>query len=150
MSHSNCINEETVPVLGLVYNVFLRQHLLSTYCVSNTGVGLQDDGEAVALCRPFKCRATSSTLEASSRKGSHLGYSQGRLPERGGSCTVLKPGPCQITETLCLGSKAHGARALTVWCKHRVREVPAFFLWRGPIRCKEMAATFLNLSLIHI
>lgn len=34
------------------------------------------------------------------------------------------------------GSKTHGARALTVWCKHRVREVPAFFLWRSPARCK--------------
>lgn len=43
--HSNCVSEETVLVVGLMYNVFLSQHLLSTYCVLNTGLGLGDDGE---------------------------------------------------------------------------------------------------------
>lgn len=36
-------------------------------------------------------------------------------------------------------------RALTVWCKHRRSEAPAFFLWRDPTRRKEMAAEFLNM-----
>ena len=37
------------------------------------------------------------------------------------------------------------ARALTVWCKHRVSEAPDFFPWRGPTRCKQMAVAFLNM-----
>lgn len=42
-------------------------------------------------------------------------------------------------------SRAQWARALTVWCKHRVSEAPDFFPRRGPTRCKQMAVVFLNM-----
>lgn len=43
------------------------------------------------------------------------------------------------------GGSANGVRALTVWCKDRMSEASAFFPRRGPTRCKEMAAAFLNM-----
>lgn len=86
----------------------------------------------------FKVRGKSkggvpSRLEsrkASWKRGIMHSFEAGTMPDHRGSG---------------LDSKTHGTRALTVWCMHRVREVPAFFLWKSPARCKYMAATFLNM-----
>lgn len=65
---------------------------------------------------------------------------------RAGSCIALKARPSQIPGTP--QSHEHGrtlCRTLTVWCKHRVSEAPAFLPQSGHTRCTEMAAALLSM-----
>lgn len=131
-----------MPVLEFMHNAFIQPTFMKHLLCTKHWTGLGADGEAAAP------RMQSYKLDQKQGlgRGPYPGCSQRRLPERGGSRTALKPGPSQNPGAPGhASSSARGARALTVWCKHRVSEAPDFFPRRGPTRCKQMAVAFLNM-----
>ena len=95
--------------------------------------------------QPFRWRATSSKLEARGKwEGARI---QGAVREG----FLKEEAHAQVKARTKPDPRGPGSwrqqNALTVWCKHRLSEAPAFFLWRDPTRCKQMAAEFLNMRL---
>lgn len=81
----------------------------------------------------FRCRATSSRLEARVREGPTSRMQPGKASwrRRRMSRFEARTKPDPRGPRSCMWQNA-----LTVWCKYRVSEAPAFFLWRDPTRCK--------------
>lgn len=132
-SHTTGIREEPVPVLDFIHNVFIQPTFMKHLLCTKHCAGLGADGETAAL----RMQSYKLDQKQGQGRGPHSVCTQRMLPERGGSRTALKPGPSQIPGAPGhVSSRAQGARALTVWCKHRVSEAPDFFPWRGPTRCK--------------
>lgn len=100
--------EAAVSVFRLTHNVFVQRAFTEHRLCTQHGLGTAGDGEAAAPSNHSD--AELQVLDWKQRQGRdpHPGCSQGRLPERGGSCVGLKPGPSQIPGALGhAGSREH-------------------------------------------
>lgn len=117
------------------------KRLLSTDCVPNMGWAQQVMGRQQHQAT-IQMQSYNSRLEAKAKEGPAFRVQSGKASWKRrlmrGFEARTKPDPRGP-------GPRRQQRALTVWCKRRLSEAPAFFLCRDPTRCTEMAADFLNM-----